>query len=76
MLTLTLKEGINPKTVQERIGHSDVSLKLNAYSHVLPSMRDEVADKLDVLVTRVEVGVRFPKVVQPEVSAIRPNNRH
>jgi len=49
--TLMLKEGINPKIVQEILGHSDVALTLNIYSHVLPSMQDEAADKLDELVT-------------------------
>jgi integrase len=72
--TLMLKEGINPKIVQERLGHSDISMTLNTYSHVLPSMQEEAADKLDELVTMVEVGVELPKVVQPAVSTIRQNN--
>lgn len=53
--TLMLKEGINPKIVQERLGHSDITLTLNTYSHVLPSMQDEVAEKLDELVTLVPI---------------------
>jgi integrase len=73
--TLMLMNGTNPKIVQERLGHSDISMTLNTYSHVLPSMQDEAADKLDELVTMVEVGVELPKVVQPAVSSIRQNNR-
>jgi len=34
--TLLLRQGINPKYVQELLGHADISLTLNVYSHVLP----------------------------------------
>jgi integrase len=44
-----LKEGIHPKVVQERLGHSTVTLTLDVYSHVIPSMQEEVAEKLDGL---------------------------
>ena len=69
--TLMLKEGINPKIVQERLGHSDISMTLETCSHVLPSMQDEAADKLDELVTMVELGVEMPKAVQSAVFTIR-----
>jgi len=54
--TLMLQEGINPKIVQERLGHSDISLTLNTYSHVLPSMQDEAAEKLDELLTLEDIS--------------------
>lgn len=47
--TLMLKEGIHPKVVQERLGHSSITLTLDVYSHVIPSMQEEVAKKLDSL---------------------------
>jgi integrase len=31
---------VNPKFVQELLGHRDVSVTLNVYSHVLPDMGD------------------------------------
>src|SRR5215217_811450 len=37
--TLLLKQGVNPKFVQERLGHADISLTLNVYSHVLPDIQ-------------------------------------
>ena len=46
---------INPKIVQERLGHSDISMTLNIYSHVRPSLQDEAADKLDELITLTAV---------------------
>jgi integrase len=41
--TLLFKQGVNPKFVQELLGHGDVSLTLNVYSHVLPDMGDHAA---------------------------------
>ncbi len=37
----------NPKFVQYILGHGDVSLTLNVYSHVLPSMGDQTATAMD-----------------------------
>jgi integrase len=51
--TLMLQQGIHPKVVQERLGHSQISLTLDTYSHVLPSMQEDAAQKLDDLVMPV-----------------------
>jgi len=45
--TLLLRQGVNPKYVQELLGHADISLTLNVYSHVLPDMRDAAAGAMD-----------------------------
>lgn len=42
--TLALKAGVNPKIVQERLGHSHVSVTLGIYSHVQPGMDREAAN--------------------------------
>jgi integrase len=48
--TLLLRQGVNPKFVQELLGHADVTLTLNVYSHVLPDMGDAAAGAMgDVL---------------------------
>lgn len=47
--TLLLLEGVHPKVVQERLGHAKISITLDTYSHVLPGMQDEAADKLNRL---------------------------
>ena len=41
--TLLLAKGVNPKIVQERLGHSDISMTLNRYSHITPTMQDQAA---------------------------------
>lgn len=45
--TVMLLDGINPKVVQERLGHAHISLTLGTYSHVLPSLQEEAADRID-----------------------------
>ena len=60
--TLMLKKGVNPKIVQKRLGHADISLTLNTYSYVLPPMQDEVAEKLDDLVTLTPIPTVTQKV--------------
>ena len=45
--TLMLQQGVHPKVVQERLGHSSISMTLDTYSHVLPSLQEDVADRLD-----------------------------
>jgi integrase len=47
--TLLMAQGVHPKVVQERLGHSQVNLTLDVYSHVLPSLQEEAASKLDEL---------------------------
>ena len=44
-----LSQGVHPKIVQERLGHSTISMTLDTYSHVLPTMQKEAAEKLDRL---------------------------
>lgn len=42
-----LSRGVNPKIVSERLGHSTVSMTLDTYSHVLPSMQEGTAADLN-----------------------------
>lgn len=41
--------GEEPKTVQELLGHSTVSITLNTYTHVLESVKEKAISKLDEL---------------------------
>jgi len=45
--TLLLVAGENPKVVSERLGHSSVKITLDTYSHVLPTMQQGAAEKLE-----------------------------
>lgn len=48
--------GVNPKVVSERLGHSGIAITLQTYSHVLPEMQREAADKLDGVFGRPAPG--------------------
>lgn len=48
--TLMLSGGEHPKVVAERLGHADVSVTLNRYSHVTPDMQRQAADRLDAMI--------------------------
>ena len=50
LATLLLKMKTNPKIVQEILGHSQISMTMDIYSHVLPTMQEEALGKLsDIL---------------------------
>jgi integrase len=38
---------VNPKFVRELLGHADISLTLNTYSHVLPDMGNAAASAME-----------------------------
>ncbi|MEW9668648.1 tyrosine-type recombinase/integrase [Ammoniphilus sp. 3BR4] len=48
--TMLIQQNVNAKVISERLGHSSIQITLNQYSHVLPSMQQEVANKLDELI--------------------------
>lgn len=48
--TLALQAGVHPKVVQERLGHSTIGITLDVYSHVLPSMETDAADRVAALI--------------------------
>jgi integrase len=48
--TLALRAGVHPKVVQERLGHSDIAITLNTYSHAIPAMQEEAAEKVAALI--------------------------
>jgi len=52
--TLLLKAGIHPKIVSERLGHANIGITLDTYSHVLPGLQEKAARRLDEM---LESGV-------------------
>lgn len=49
--TLLLQQGVHPKIVSERLGHSTISMTLDTYSHVLPNMQREAVKQLENIFT-------------------------
>jgi len=45
--TLMLRAGINPRVVSERLGRATVSIALDAYSRVLPTLQEKATGDLN-----------------------------
>ena len=59
--TRMLPEGIHPKIVSQRLGHSSVAITLDTYSHVLPGLQEAAA-------RRFEEGLRGTPINVPVAS--------
>ena len=49
--TLLLAQGVHPKVVQERLGHSTITVTMDIYSHVMPTLQREAAAILDAVLS-------------------------
>jgi integrase len=47
--SLLLAQGVHQRLVMETLGHSQISLMMDTYSHVLPALHAEVAAKMDAV---------------------------
>ncbi len=61
--TQLFEEGVHPKIVQERLGHSTIAVTLDLYSHAVPGMQEDAAMKVDRALqaarrTRIENGIQ------------------
>jgi integrase len=47
--TLALGRAVHPKVVQERLGHATVAITLDVYSHAVPAMQEDAAERVAAL---------------------------
>ena len=47
--SLLLKAGEFPKVISERLGHSQIGITMDIYSHIMPGMQKEAAKKIDMI---------------------------
>ncbi len=47
--SLLLAQGVQPRVVMEVLGHSQISLTMDTYSHVLPHVKDDAARQIDAI---------------------------
>lgn len=50
--TLLLGRGVHPKIVSEQLGHSQIAVTLDLYSHVTPTMQREAVTALESVFAR------------------------
>ncbi len=48
--TIALSAGTHPKVVSERLGHSSISITLDTYSHVIPALSEQEANRIASLI--------------------------
>jgi integrase len=48
--TLMLQQGVHPKVVSERLGHSTIGITMDTYTHVLPNIQKEAAIQFEQLI--------------------------
>ena len=46
-----LTNGTHMKVASERLGHSSIGITMDLYSHVLPGMQEEAAERVDKALT-------------------------
>ena len=49
--SLLLAQGIQPRVLMEILGHSQISLTMNTYAHVMPQLERDAADKMNAALT-------------------------
>lgn len=45
--TVAMESGVHAKVVQEMLGHANIAITLDIYSHVTPDMQEEAVEKLN-----------------------------
>ena len=46
-MSSSLKAGVHPRVVSERLGHTSVAITMDVYSHVRPDMQRDAAGALE-----------------------------
>lgn len=54
--SLLLSQGVPARVVMETLGHSQISLTLNTYSHVIPALGREAAERMDAVLRSGSAG--------------------
>ncbi len=50
--TLLLVQGVSPRAAMEVLGHSEIALTMNAYSHVVPELQRDAAQRMQAILER------------------------
>ncbi len=50
--SLLLAQGVQPRVVMETLGHSQISVTMNTYTHVMPVLLRDAAEKMDAIFSR------------------------
>jgi integrase len=66
--TLLLAQGVHPRVVMELMGHSQIAVTMNTYSHVVPALRKEAADTMNAVLSAVSEPVAASVATKQTIS--------
>jgi len=66
--SLLIQLGAHPKAIQERLGHRSITVTMDVYGHLFPSIAEALTERLDEVLSRAR---RAPVPVPPAVIALR-----
>jgi integrase len=50
--SLLIAQGVHPRVVMEVLGHSQISMTMNLYAHIIPRLKEGVADKMQQILDK------------------------
>jgi hypothetical protein len=53
---VALQAGVHVKVVSERLGHSSITIALNTYSHAIPGLQRDAAERVAALIPGLGVA--------------------
>ena len=59
--TQMLADGIHPKVMQERLGHSTITTTMDLYSHVTDTMQADAAARMDAAFQAAKIRLKSQK---------------
>jgi integrase len=60
--SLMLQQGVHPKIVSERLGHSTIGITMDTYTHVLPNIQKEAAHQFEQLIKKETIKTDVTKM--------------
>ena len=66
--SLAIRAGAHPKAIQERLGHSSITVTLDRYGHLFPQLQESIASGLDAFITAGTSTEECPESVPDDES--------
>lgn len=72
--TMMLKQDVHAKVVQEILGHSNIGVTLDTYSHVLPGLKEDAMTKMQSITRGETPNANDVEMPNPELTIVNDNN--
>lgn len=53
--SISINKGVNSKAISQRLGHSDISITMEIYTHVFDTSKKDSADKIDEMLKGIKI---------------------